>query len=210
MKKKTLVLAIIVILILILLSCFYFYYFYFLPKSARLVELYSLFTDYMKDTVDYRLRLLDCRPKGYYYDDSHLCFICGKVHPCFGFSWVERPQGKLMNPTGLPYLKFKKFDLKIADFYYDGLATKFNCKKVSSDSLECDYGLKFLLENGEVKMVSTLENLNNIAKLICETFGISGPLDCRFNQDKQIKICKCEKIFVEIVKGLIRYGRYVQ
>lgn len=143
MEKKKLIPYIAITLLIFLVSSFlYFYYFHFLLKPKYFTDiskLYSFFTEYMKDEVDSHLQLLNCSPKEYYYDNSNLCFVCRKMHPCFGFGWVNRNGIEKMNPKGIPYLsRVKGFDVKIADFCEDGLASEFDCRKINENSLECE------------------------------------------------------------------------
>lgn len=138
---------------------------------SNITFLYSLFTEYMKHNVEYRLSLIDCEPKEYYYEDSSVCFVCDKMDACFGYTWVNRSSGNRMNLKDLPYLKnYKKIDVKVADFYNDRLASFFNCKEKDEKTLECDYTVTFVL--GEKSVIMTLKNpeeLENIARKICES-----------------------------------------
>jgi hypothetical protein len=215
MRGKRIILISAVILFLVLFSLsLYFYYFHFLPQKAKylknLSELYSSFTDYMKEEVDYHLKLLGCQPKEYYYEGSNVCFNCKEFQPCFGFALVDMGKGKkFMNIVGSPILKFKKFTVKVADFYYDRLATKFNCKEVKKE-LKCDFNLRFSLENNEVKAFAEPENLKDIAKTICkELQGLEEEsINCKISEYRSIPICKCGKMFIEIVGNKLRYGYY--
>jgi hypothetical protein len=152
MKKKNLILFIAFIFLTLLFSSFlYFYYFvhpFRKPKYLTSIEeLHSLFTEYMKNEVNSHLKSINCQSKEYYYDDSALCFICGEIHPCFGYGWVERGKSKKMNPKGIPYLiRWKEFNVKVGDFCEDGLASEFNCRKINKNSLECE-NIKFISTN---------------------------------------------------------------
>lgn len=153
-------------------------------------ELYSLFTPYMKDTVDYRLRLIDCEPKKYYYNDSVVCFICDVGDACFGYGWTHRNGGEKMNLVETPYLKnVNEISVKVADFYKDGLASEFNCKKKNQTTLECN-GIAFLLNGLKVNMIlSDLSDFENVSKKICMFFGET--------------ITKCENLICECGKWTV-------
>jgi hypothetical protein len=155
----------------------------------------------MNEEVNYRLVLIDCIPNKFYYENTAFCFVCKKMDACFGYGWVER-EGKRMNPLGIPYLKFKKFDVKVADFYYDGLGSVFGCKKIKDNLLSCNYGTTFSLENGKVKFMSGVENLRSVANTICQSFGALEQFACNAT------ICGCDDMFVEIMNNEARYGFY--
>lgn len=172
--KKILILFILAIFILIgsVLS-----YFYFLsqPKySTNITELYSSFTDYMKETVDYRLQLLDCTPEKYYYDNSNLCFICGNIHPCFGFGWVERSGGRKMNPKSLFFLKGKYSKEDTLNFYSYGIAKLLNCR--CNEECICDDEIKTEMTENEIRFTfPTDTNIKEkIEKIIKEECSVTG------------------------------------
>lgn len=175
-RKKILILSIIFGLILIISVLFYYFYFLAQPKYLTdIAELYSFFTDYMKDEIGLRLQLLGCEPKKYYYDNSNFCFVCGSISPCFGYGWIDREEGMKMNPGGFPYIAgAEELEVQIADFCKDGLASEFNCKKINKDSLECEK-LKFVATNKdgvfkceEVKLILKEEiELKNFADDFC-------------------------------------------
>ena len=149
-KKRILILSIIIVfLILIIISSLYFYYFHFLPSKTKystdITDLYSSFSPYMKSEVDSRLQLLDCIPKEYYYDNSNICFVCGKIHPCFGFGWVSREGTKKMNPKHPIFLKGKYSREEELNFYSENIAKLLNCK--CNGECICDSGIKARTED---------------------------------------------------------------
>jgi len=191
MKKKNLILSIILFTLFLFVSSFLYSFFFIRPREEtkylkNITELYSSFTDYMKETVDYRLKLLACEPKEYYYDNSNLCFVCGKIHACFGFGWVNRTGGERMNPKGRPYLtNYEKFGVEIADFYEDGLASLFECVKKDDETLSCVDDIVFVKDDDDVKMMLTDEHkLEDASNRICAHFGNPSP-DCRES------VCSC-------------------
>jgi len=156
MRKKILILSIVLsfiaVLAIIISNSLYLRHLYSLIKTepnylTNIPQLYSSFTDYMRDKVDSHLQLLGCEPKEYYYDNHTFCFICYNIHPCFGYAWVRRETGvRKKNPSGVPYIVgAEEFDTKFADFCWDGLASEFNCQKINEDSLGC----------GKVEFVAT-------------------------------------------------------
>lgn len=189
--------------LLILGFLYYFFFIYSVEESKYLkniTELYSSFTEYMKEIIDYRLELLDCQPKKYYYDNSNLCFVCGKTHACFGFSWVDRAGGQRMNPKGKPYLiNYDKLGVEIADFYKDGLASLFECVEKDDETLLCVDDVVFVKDYDDVKMILSDEHkLEHVSNRICTHYGNPSP-DCRgsvcFCGNKQI-IFTSEQLFV--------------
>ena len=179
--------------LLILGFLYYLFFIYSIEESKYLkniTELYSSFTEYMKEIIDYRLELLDCQPKKYYYDNSNVCFVCDKTHACFGFSWVDKEGGKKMNPQNLPYLKIEEIDIKAADFYRHGLASGFNCNKKDENRLECDNGLIFVKDDLNIKMfITNLDNFEEVSKKICIYFNYEFE-ECGYLS------CICEKILI--------------
>lgn len=173
MKKKILILSIIIVLILIISISFYFYYLSKPKYLTNTAELYSSFTPYMQENMDSHLQLIDCEPEKYYYGDSSICFVCDEMDACFGYGLVNRFGEKKMNPKGLPYLKnIKEISVKAADFYNDGLASNFYCRKESRNSLRCEKSLIFRMDDSQVKMfLSDLSRLEEVSKDICTYFG---------------------------------------
>jgi hypothetical protein len=98
-------------------------------------------------------------------------------------------------------LKFKSFDVKVADFYYDGLASDFNCRKTNK-KLDCSYGVSFLLENGEVSMLVERTNFEKVAETVCEKMRGLENFTCEEN------ICYCDNVYVGFANGEIKYGYY--
>jgi hypothetical protein len=145
MKKRTLIISLIIFLVLIIAASFWYWYYFVKEKYlTNIEELYSLFTDYMKETVDSRLRVLDCTPKEYYYNNFSFCFVCKKIHPCFNFVWVDREGGKKMNPYGV-YLRGKYDTETDLNFYTFGIAKVLNCK--CNQECICENGIKLRMES---------------------------------------------------------------
>lgn len=139
---------------------------------AKMSELYFFFTDYMKDEVDSHLQLLNCIPSEYYYENYSVCFVCGDVHPCFGYALVGGKKGKKMNPRGAPYLKTEEIETEIADFFQYGLASEFKCNKKNENELECDNDLIFIKNDLNVKMFTTdTNNFEETSRRICTHFS---------------------------------------
>ncbi len=182
------------LLFLLILSFLYYFFFIYSVEESKylknITKLYSSFTEYMKETIDYRLELLGCQPKKYYYDNSDLCFVCDKTHACFGFGWVDREGGKKMNPKGISYLKVEEIDIKAADFYRYGLASEFQCNKKDENRLECDKGLIFVKDDLNIKMfITNLDNFEEVSKKICIHFNYEL-------EECENLSCRCEKILI--------------
>ncbi len=208
MQKKTLILSIIIGLTL---TIFIFFYFRFLvqPKYfTDITELYSSFTDPMKAEVGSYLQSLACEPKEYYYDNSNLCFVCGDIHTCFGYVWVDRrEEGMKRNSKYIPYIAgIEEFNVKVADFCKAGLASEFNCQKINENSLECEQ-IKFIAtyEGGifkceEVRLMLKEEaELKNFANDFCrlreeeireatESFASCGRYRIGIRENREIRI----------------------
>lgn len=105
---------------------------------TNIAQLYSSFPDYMGKEMDSHLQLLGCEPKGYYDDNSNICFVCNGIQPCFGYAWTIMGQARARNLKGTYMARAEKLELRTADFCHDGLASEFNCQKVSESSLECE------------------------------------------------------------------------
>lgn len=185
MKKKNLILSIIAVF-LVLLVLIFLYLYYSSPFSkepeylTNIAELYSHFTDYMKEIVDSHLQIISCKPEKYYYSESAFCFLCDEMHPCFSFGWVHRAGGERMNPKEGPYLKnYDKFSVEIADFYKDGLASLFECIEKNDETLLCVDDVLFIKDYDDVKMMLGDEyKLEDVSNRICAHYGHPSP-DCR-------------------------------
>jgi hypothetical protein len=186
MKKR-----IILIFLSIVIIFFFATFFIFLlqkPKPRYLTnisKLYAQFTPYMKTWVDSHLERINCKPSEFYItskeNSKEVCFICNNIDACFGYGLVEREEpGKKMNPKGTPYLKnIKNFTTEIADFYKDGLATKFNCRFLNTNSLKCDYGLIFQLAEDKRDVNIILKDKDifpEICEIICKELANSKPV----------------------------------
>jgi len=143
---------------------------------SNVTELYSLFTPYMKSTVNYRLQAINCQPNEYYYENSSVCFVCNDMHACFGYGWVIRAGGEKMNPKGVPYLSGKYNRDALINFYSWGLAKELGCS--CEMGCECSEGIKVRLEDNIV-IFSFPENYN-ITKRIEEVARDIGFGNCEF------------------------------
>lgn len=191
-------------LVVIIISFVIAFYIKTFLERRRLEELYSKFTSYMKETVEQRLSLIDCKPKKFYFEDSAVCFVCDVGDACFGYRWVVESDGEKMNAYGLPYIKLIKFDTKAADFYTDGLASFFSCSPSNETSLKCVHNTYFVLEN-ERNVRIFLENpesFDKVCELVCNKF------------DKSIdeivgNYCRCDSMVVGLGEdGLIEYASF--
>jgi hypothetical protein len=198
----------IIFLIIILLSTACVFLFYQKSQEKFLTnttELYSLFAPYMEETVNYHLRAINCQPTKYYYENSSVCFVCDNMDACFGYTWIMKGSMK-MNPWGTPFLKnIEKISVKIADFYKDSLASRFNCKLFNDTMLRCDYGLFFQLEKGKRNVNILLEDttsFDEVADIIC---NILTGNNANCTQD----ICRCENsfAFVALYGNVIIYDK---
>lgn len=167
---------------------------------SNVTELYSLFAPYMEEKVNYKLGLIDCNPTEYYYEDEAICFICKKMDACFEYGWVNTGAEKKTNLLD-SHLKSKRFNVKVANFYADGLASGFNCRK-EGKGLACDLQLSFIFEDEEVKIM--LENpklFNQVAERIClELENTGGGVS-----EKYVNAWECGDLLVGLVNGEISY-----
>ena len=191
MKNKNLIVYIIAIfLVLLILSFLYLDYSFRFSKEPEylttIAELYSYFTDPMKEIVDSRLQVINCKPEKYYYSEPAFCFICDEIHPCFDFGWVHRTGGQRINPKGKPYLiNYDKLGVEIADFYKDGLASLFECVEKDNETLLCVDDVVFVKDYDDVKMILNDEHkLEHVSNRICTHYGNPSP-DCRES------VCSC-------------------
>jgi len=152
--------------------------------STDIEGLYSSFTDYMKTSVDPRLKWLGCEPEQYSDNGSTVCFMCDDVDACFGYGWVDRESmGMKMNLRGLPYLinniNVGGLKIKFVDFCHDGLASELECKKGNDlNRLECEQ-IDFINESrgneiscDRVKMKLREEiDFKDFAQYFCKTKG---------------------------------------
>jgi hypothetical protein len=157
---------------------------------SNITELNSLFTPYMESEVNSHLKYIDCNPKNYYYNDSFVCFICNDFDACFGYAWVTREEGKLkMNIVNAKLENVKIFSSKNADFYLNGLASKFNCNTVNNSALSCDFSI-YIVFKEERPSILLLDNanFNKISERICNNFN-ETLIECYEN------ICNCTNNF---------------
>lgn len=186
----------------------------------NVTELYSEFSDYTKDFVDYRLQNIKCSPSGYYYENSSFCFICESGDACFEY-WVNDTKEKKMNLINPPKLKTDKFDVNFVNFYKNGLASYFNCKEKNENTLSCDYGIDFVLNNNyknndaNISIVLNDENnWNEVSNIICKKLKRN-----EFSCEKYDKIpeeykknfesfetCKCEDSIIVKIDNTIFYS----
>jgi len=169
----------ILIILILVIAFFFIMFFIFLiqePEQGYLTDiekLYSLFTPYMESWVDSHLEKINCKPNEFYIASKEICFNCNKFEACFGYASVRRTGGMKMNPKGKPYLKnVKEISLEVADFYKEGLASKFDCQKKNKNILECDEGVSFVKNDSEFDMILRDQNeIEKIAQTICSHFN---------------------------------------
>jgi len=139
------------ILFLLIIVIVYFGFYSYKPKVkilSNITELYSLFTPYMEETVNSNLKLIDCEPNKYYYNDSAVCFVCNDMNACFGYGWVNRAEGEKMNPMGLPYLS-EECDINTKmSFYSDGFSKLLSCR--CDKECVCEDNIKARLKDEEI------------------------------------------------------------
>lgn len=137
----------------------YFVYSYFSALREKIDKarfLSERFTDNMVGYVSKKLSYLECsKPDFVWADENKICYKCGSYEACFGYTLVKRKGGYMVNPKGIPELKYKEFDIKAADFVTDGLASKLGC-------VFCKHFI--ILPNGKIKPIS---DFNIIARDIC-------------------------------------------
>lgn len=140
-----------------------------------------------------------------------------------------------MSPNGFNYLTKEKFDLDFVNFYQDGLATVFNCKRKNEKVLTCNYSVKFAKEDSDYsqkieKIKSELrrpgfedkkvwmlledeKNWDKVKDLICKKlkgseFGcqnLEEIIERRLLRDFNIKGCQCDGIGIYLKEGIIFY-----
>jgi len=181
-KKKNLILFIIIILILTVTIASFCYWYYFVKQKylTNIPGLYSSFTDHMKDEVNSHLKLLNCEPKEYYYDDSVVCLVCGKIHLCVEYGLVNREGKEKMNPKLPFFLKGECSKEEELNFYSENIAKLLSCK--CNGECLCDDGIKPRAE--EHMVIFTFPENVNIKQKIEETA-------------EKAKAGKCEFIYVE-------------
>jgi hypothetical protein len=139
------------LLFILLIIAFLFFFIYPLihPKVNYLTnttELYSSFTPYMQDWVNFYLQAINCEQKKYYYLNESVCFACQNFDACFGYAYVNRSEGVRMNPMGKPLLSTEMPSI-IFPFYSFGVTNIINCS-YNQKEMEC------LCENGiKAKMI---------------------------------------------------------
>jgi hypothetical protein len=196
-----------------------FFYWYFSIKGkyfGDLDKLYFSFSNYMKEEVSSRLRLINCQPKRYYYKDSTtFCFVCENLHPCFSFTWVLKGNegGMKMNPRGVPYFaKYKDFDLKVVSFCKGDWVLKFDCKKEGKNKLVCE-NIEFVNENknkifdcNKIKMV-----LKGKFEDFVNTFCKSQNKEPKYVKNELENYVACGKYEISLgEEGMIAIGQIVE
>jgi len=153
--------------------------------------------------VEKKLSVIGCEPKRYYDFDKTICFPCSIGDACFGYALVQREYEKKMNPKGRSFLlNFKEFNVKVADFYYDGLASLMDCTKIDENTLGCVGNAQFLLEDSVVKSkLSEKENLPRVAEVLCDKLGYSKPVCEEYE-------CSCSnfRLTLGMVTGELHYS----
>jgi len=215
----------ILVILIVIVGIYYFSPALIISKPNTLTnttELYSFFTPYMKDYVDTRLDYIDCQPTEYYYENNDtVCFICENMDACFGFVRVIREEGVKFNPLGEPYLKANKFDVRVADFYKDGLASYFNCKKISDNVLDCEHEISIIL-NGPLENITqnplALEirlkdksRWNEVKDLICKKLRNSKCVETeeivKLKELSKISyLCACQDMKIILFNNTIFYS----
>ena len=184
--RKLVLFSFVIIIALSAIVCYYSNLHKQLPKQTYLTnisELYSLFTPYMKNTVNYRLQAINCQPNKYYYEDSSICFVCDDMHACFGYTYTLISGKKLMNPKRESYLKnVKRISIKVIDFYQKGLASDLHCNIENDKTLKCEKGIKFILEDGDVKLsIDNTSQFSAVADKLCNYLGEENLVCENFN-----------------------------
>ncbi len=162
-KKKQILILILFLIATVLIGALIFLDFEKKPQiRTDITELYSSFTDYMKEKVDSHLRYLGCEPTQYYEKESNICFVCDKAHPCFGYGLVHRAEGEKMNIMESFLSETAELEVEFVDFLWSGLASDFNCQKAEKDHLDCD------MINFESKPISNTLKYQNVKLKIKE------------------------------------------
>jgi len=142
-------------ILIILISVVIAFFFIFLiqkPRQGYLTDIekfYSLFTPDMQSWVDLHLDSIACKPKGYYFNDHQICFICKEEEACFGYVYVKREGGTKMNPSGSPFLSGKYDENTAINFYSLGIANSLNCKG-KGEKWICNNGIELTFKNNTV------------------------------------------------------------
>jgi hypothetical protein len=208
--EKTALVGIIFIALVILLASYSYTFLLRKPKIkilSNVTELYSLFTPYMENHVNTHLNAVNCIPTQYYYTNSYVCFICNDFDACFGYGWVLRDEGERMNPKGIVKLEnIKKFSVKNADFYLNGLGTKFNCNVKNASALSCDFSISIVFQEGKIVptiLLSDRSMFNKAYEIICRNFNKTA-VECSGNT------CICGDMRVRLTEnGEIFYGWFM-
>lgn len=190
-------------MVVIIISFVIAFYIKSFLEHRRLEELYSRFSNYMKETVDYHLSLIDCKPKKFYFEDSAVCFVCDIGNACFGYAWTTTMDGDRMNPAGKPSLVYDQFDVKVADFYTHGLASKFNCTKEGAD-LRCSNGIVMRADGGVKMLLWDSKEFEDVASIVCEHFSEGTPMIC----DELNCRCGVTEIALDVETNELIYHTY--
>jgi hypothetical protein len=199
MERKIKILTSILSIIII----FFFVTFVLFLKSKQrypteIEKLYSQFTPEMKNWVDSHLNFLGCKPKKCYSNENQFCFICKEGDTCFGYGWVERTGGKKMNPYGPTYIVTDKINVKVANFYTEGVASIFNCKNEEKNTLKCNFSLKFILKEKRVDIVLKNKNeLQNVARKVCQFYENTDEIKCGEND------CQCKNLLINLANEIL-------
>jgi len=163
-----------------------------LSKRIELAHnLIGMYSDYMKSFVDKKLGYLGCSPIKVEADSQKICYFCSKYTPCFGYKQVRRNGRVEINPYGRPTIDFKKYDVKVADFLSDGLASKLGC-------IYCDSFIIVPSKENDRAMILPKDSFIEASIEICNRLGY---------RKKQIR---CEKNVCECGKFLLTYdGREI-
>jgi len=172
---------------------------------SNMTDLYSLFTENMQEFVDYRLGLVDCSPSKYYYENSTVCFVCDKMDACFGYGWVSW-DGEKMNPKWVPYLKnIEEINVKAADFYNYGVASKLSCEPFNKTALKCDYDVLMLLTEDKKDVNIVLQDttfIGEFANIICREFV--GKNAILYNETYHTYVCEGNPIIIRLTENVVK------
>jgi len=118
-----------------------------IPLSSDIQEVYDSFTDPTKELVESKLGTIACNPEQYYGQNSHICFVCESVHPCFGYVWVDRGMGERRDFSGSIYLAVQapKISAEVVKFCHDRVASLLDCGENDKGGVECQRAVFFYL-----------------------------------------------------------------
>ncbi|GEM_PF-4494626 len=194
-------------LVVIIISFVIAFYIKSFLEHRRLEELYSRFTNYMKETVEQRLSLIDCKPKKFYFEDSVVCFVCNVGDACFNYKLLPEGRRIAMTYNNSVYMRnVKRIDLKVGSSYTNGLIDLFDCQG-EDERISCYPSLELSIQDDKAKLVVNDESkLSLIAGIIC-----SKLFDRQSACNVEMKTCGCEDtgITIRIVNRTLEVGGFV-